>query len=168
LPPTCWKPKDARSAAPARNGKRSNSCGLVGDTVGVIRHGSEPDPDWLQPPDEASYPIRARGSIAAVTLNEDALPLLARAAAEGPRHLGPYVLVDLWLKTSDGGGVAVHLGDTAVGILPGPTAANFRPDMAAAARLDELVRVPGRLILAMAGMPPILEIREPGHDPETS
>jgi hypothetical protein len=147
--------------------------GVVGDTVGAVRHGVDPNPDWLQPPDEASYPIRAEGSCAAVILNEDALPRLARAAAEGPRRLGPHVLVDLWLSTPDGedveaGTVVVHLGDAAIGTLPALVAAKFAPDMAAAASLDELVYVPGRLTSTTADMPPILEIRQPGQDPETS
>lgn len=145
--------------------------GLVGDTVGAVRHGMDADPVWLQPPEKASYPIRAKGGFAAVSLNEDALPLLARATAEGPRRSGPYVLVDLWLKTSGGedgaeAGAVVHLGDAAVGTLPAQVAAKFAPDMAAAASMDELVRVPGRLISATAGTPPILEIREPRQDPE--
>ena len=145
--------------------------GVVGDTVGAVRHGMDPNPDWLQPPDEASYPIRATGGFAAVSLNEDALPRLARASAEGRQHLGPHVLVDLWLKTSGGeeaGRVVVHLGEAAVGTLPAHVAVKYAPEMTAAASMDELVRVPGRLLAATAGMPPILEIREPSQGPKAS
>lgn len=137
---------------------------LGSDAVHLVRGHGESDPDWLRPPEYASYPIQAGSSYASVSIDPYAGPVLARVAAEAPRHLGDLVLVDLWLTSGTGGAITVRLGEHTVGGLPSETAAAYAADLIAAHDIfDEAPQVPGRLLPASADTPAILEIALPDH-----
>jgi hypothetical protein len=82
---------------------------LLGDTVNTLRGRQAPNPEWMAPPEHASYPIRIGGGFGTVDLAADAADVLQRAAAEASQRFGPQIIVDLWLSESAPGTVSVHL-----------------------------------------------------------
>jgi hypothetical protein len=138
---------------------------VLGDTVGAIRGRQEPNPGWMAPPDYASYPLSRPGRFVGVDVVPEAGAILRRAVAEGGRHVGPHVLVDLWLSDPAGPGLVVHLGEHTIGTLDAMVAAELADHLRAAATLDENIRIAGRLY-ATAGEPvPIVEVGLPSGGP---
>jgi hypothetical protein len=139
---------------------------VPGVVKGFVRD-PEPDPEWLQPPERASYPLPSDGHRwAAVLLDSAARDWLARIVLEAPRRALRSALVDTWLseehREHDGGTlVVVHIGDRAVGTLSAADAREFAAYLAAAETFDEYVRVFGRVSPAAGEAGTALEISKP-------
>jgi hypothetical protein len=140
---------------------------VLGVVKGLFVGEPEPDPDWLQPPERAAYPLPSNGRRwAAVLVNTDARAWLARIPVEAPRRVVGFGLVDTWLteesREPDAGTlVVVHIGDRAVGTVSADDARDFAPYLAAAKVFDEDVRVPGRVSPAAGDAWIALEISKP-------
>jgi hypothetical protein len=140
---------------------------VLGRVKGMFTEDHEPDPEWLQAPERASYSLPSNGRHwAAVQLNTDDRDWLARIPAEASRRAAGIALVDTWLtdesRERDAGTlVVVHIGDRAVGTLSAAEARDFAPYLAAAKTFDEDVRVPGRVSPAAGDAGIALEISKP-------
>jgi hypothetical protein len=138
------------------------------DALNLFRYDGEPDPEWLQPPEHASYPVPSDGRRwAEVRINPNARDWLVRVSSEAPRRLGPIVLIDTWLTEEEvpeqaAARVVVHIGDMAVGTLSADAAREFVQDLTAAKFYDELVRVASRLTPPTHDTDGAIEIKLPG------
>jgi len=113
---------------------------LVGRTLGrLARSRGIPDPpDWMNPPEEASYhgPPR-RGDKVPVEVDRNATAWLDRALESAPGHVGDVqALVPVWFdwdtEEDDTRRVEVYLGSTRVGTLNQNSSQSFSPVMKAA------------------------------------
>jgi hypothetical protein len=113
---------------------------LVGSTLGrLARSRGIPDPpDWMNPPEEASYygPPR-RGDKVPVEVDPNAYVWLDRALESAPGHVGDIqALVPVWFDWDiDREGVrriAVYIGSTRVGALDRKSSESFSSVMKAA------------------------------------
>jgi hypothetical protein len=136
---------------------------FVGLGVDIAKHRVPSNPDWMRPPDRASYPVRPGTEHGEVTLDDDAKPWLDRVARAAARRIGPMVTVQLWLTSSpEGDGtLVVHLGEKAVGRLAAPVAARFAADMRAAHFFDEDPRTFGQLFVSPSHARIFLQISLP-------
>jgi hypothetical protein len=139
------------------------------DVVRAIRNRSDPTPDWLQPPERASYPVHLIGRRATtVLLDPGTRDWLAAVAAKAPHRIGRTVPVDVWLtretRSKDGSTELVaHIGDRRVGTVRGSETTAYDAIMQAAAFFDEDPCLHGRLSgpEAEEQTPPMLEIPLP-------
>jgi hypothetical protein len=139
------------------------------DVVRAIRNRSDPTPDWLQPPERASYPVHLIGRRATtVLIDPGTRDWLAAVAAEAPHRIGRTVPVDVWLtretRSKDGSTELVaHIGDRRVGTVRGSETTAYDAIMQAAAFFDEDPCLHGRLSgpEAEEQTPPMLEIPLP-------
>ena len=131
--------------------------------IRLLKHGSDPDPEWLRPPDRAAYPLIAdRDRYLAIDLDVTAHDWLERVRAGAPRRVGPWVFVDVWLTRGEPvGPLVAHIGDQRVGIVGADRTTEFDPVLRAAALFDEDLIVTGRLNSADGTRPAILEIPFP-------
>jgi hypothetical protein len=134
--------------------------------VKLMRGGEVPDragrPEWLEPPDDAAYPVkgdRNRDDWMTVELDDDAGGFLQRAHAAvgpllggGPAVLRPIdtVLLDAWLSWDTSPHtvsslLTVHVGDQRVGALAPADAERFAAVMDTAARRQEFPRMKATL-----------------------
>lgn len=134
------------------------------DGVEMVRGRTLPNPDWMQPPPRAAYVVDTTGPATAVAVDPDAEPVLARAAAEATRRLGPVVLLDVWLDADSDQHLRVHLGEHEIGSLHDGAARLFATDLRAATELfDESIRVRATLTPASSERAALLEIGRPKH-----
>lgn len=138
----------------AKNGIRALRMLKAGgaDLIRLIKHASDDDPEWLQPPDRAAYPmIAGRDRYATVELDTAAHDWLERVRTEAPRRIGPWILIDVWLSRSEAAGpIAAHIGERFVGTVEHGNLHEFDDVMRAAAFFDEDPFVRGRLTTADA------------------
>jgi hypothetical protein len=134
-----------------------------GDMIRLIKHASDDDPEWLQPPDRAAYPMIAdRSRYTPVQLDAAASDLLERVRNEGPRRVGPWVLIDVWLARKDPTGPLVaSIGDQRVGTISQTHANEFDAAMRAAMLFDEDPFARGRLTATDGTGAVVLEIPLP-------
>jgi hypothetical protein len=154
----------------------------IGTVVTVLRGRDLPDRpgpvEWLQPPEEAAYPVRRGGrdrdNWMAVELDDDATEFIQRAhtAARpvigGPAALRPIdtVILDGWLSWDSAPPTAtsrliVHLGDQRVGTLTPDDTRRFGPIMETAHQRHELPRMKARLTSFNREPRNLLEIQAP-------
>ena len=133
------------------------------DAIRLIKHASDVDPAWLQPPDRAAYPvIAARDRHTSVELDAEAHDWLERVRAEAPRRLGPWILIDVWLTREDPAGPLVaYVGEQRVGTVSQTETKAFDHALRAAALFDEDLLVEGRLTSADGTGAAVLEIPLP-------
>jgi hypothetical protein len=134
------------------------------DGIQGMRHMSEPGPDWLQPPERATYPLLAvpgEDRVVAVVRPEDrdAARIVARAHAEG-RRTGPITQVEVWFD-ADGDAVVVHIGEHRIGTLRGADAEPFAEAIRGAAFYDEAPCITAWIMAMPGGRPPMLEVPRP-------
>jgi hypothetical protein len=141
---------------------------IGGDIVRTLKNRSDPTPDWLRPPERASYPVHpTTGRYATVLLDPDTQEWLATVTTQATLRMGIHTHVDIWLtreNTADGSPELVaHIGDRRVGTVPEPNTQAFDAVMRAAAMFDEDPYLPGRLSRAVPdeGTEPMLEISLP-------
>jgi hypothetical protein len=117
------------------------------DVVRLFKHRSEDDPEWLQPPDRAAYPMVAdRKRDTSVDLDEAARDWLERVRTEAPRRMGLSVLINVWLTREHATApVVAHIGGQRVGTVRQRDTKEFDPVFRAAAIFDEDPFVRGRL-----------------------
>lgn len=151
--------------------------GLLEHAAGISDRPPEPpgEPDWLQPPDRAAYPVSSPGpKWTRVELYPAAVNWLERIKESDPSGVAGGREVEVWL-TWDGGQpaagsrLAVHIGAEPVGVLGAGVEDQFRPAMEAAAERDEDPFTRGRLSTISGPMPYLLEVElpasAPGDDP---
>ncbi|MDX6213924.1 MAG: hypothetical protein QOF82_3011 [Frankiales bacterium] len=138
------------------------------DLVQLVKTGPPPVPQWRQPPEWASYPVRTGSSTrsAVVRLDPDTERWLAQVWPPGDHPLGQRQQVDVWLSHPDDpeGGhepIVAHIGDSRVGTLAAEDAVALRQVMAAAHLFDEQPCLPGRLTRPADHTSVILEISLP-------
>jgi hypothetical protein len=121
-----------------------------GETIRLIKHASDGDPEWLLPPDRAAYPMIAdRNRYTAVQLDAATNDLLERVRTEGPRRVGHWVLIDVWLaREVPAGPLVASIGAQRVGTIPESQANEFDHVLRAASLFDEDPFVRGRLTAA--------------------
>lgn len=134
-----------------------------GDMIGLIKHISDDDPEWLQPPDQATYPMIAdRNRYTPVELDAEAHDWLERVRTEAPRRIGPWVLIDVWLTREDPAAPLIaHIGKWRVGAVRHGDTHQFDETMRASAMFDEDPFVRGRLTSADGAGLAALEIPLP-------
>ena len=147
------------------------SAALGRDFVRMIRGRSPTDPDWLRPPQRASYPVRTnRTHYIPVELDPAGRAWMDRVQAHAPRRLGPWTLVDAWLdRDQQTGQLVVHIGEHRVGTLHSDDTHRFDRVMTAAALFDEDPVAEARLSPAEnPESTPLLElaIHRPAETPE--
>jgi hypothetical protein len=130
--------------------------------VSRSRAGIPDPPAWMQPPEDANYPVWGpRREKTAVSVDPDAAPVLDRALASAPGHVGELIaLVDVWFDreadADEHAPVAVHIGRERVGVL-GPQATEwFIPVMQSAAERGARPRAKAQLAKATHLQPPYL------------
>ncbi len=137
---------------------------LVGGALGRIAQSrGVPDPPaWMQPPEDADYHVWGpRREKTPVDVDPDAAPVLDRALAGAPGHVGELIaLVDVWFDreadAGEDGPVAVHIGQQRVGVL-GPRATQwFIPIMRSATECGARPRAKAQLAKAKHLQPPYL------------
>jgi hypothetical protein len=121
-----------------------------GEIIRQIKHSSDGDPEWLLPPDRAAFPMIAdRNRYTPVQLDAAARDLLERVRTEGPRRVGPWVLIDVWLaREVPAGALIASIGAQRVGTIPQSQANEFDHALRAASLFDEDPVVRGRLTAA--------------------
>ena len=126
------------------------SAAVAREGIRMIRGRVPADPDWLRPPERASYPIcTGRTHFVPVELDASALSWMGRVQAHAPRRLGPWTLIDAWLTRDDPTGqLVVHIGEQRVGTVRADDSSRFDHAMTAAALFDEDPAVPARLTSA--------------------
>ena len=133
------------------------------DAVHLLKQTSADDPEWLQPPRRAAYPVRAdRNRYASIELDPAAGDWLERVRTEAPRRIGSWAFVQVWLTqevTSDS--LVAHVADRRVGTVDPSTRAEFEKVMRAAAVFDEDPVVRGRISAPSSVEKPSLEIPLP-------
>jgi hypothetical protein len=146
------------------------------DVARAIKNRSDPTPDWMQPPERASYPVHLIGRRATTVLLDPGAPdWLAAVAAAAPHRIGRTVPVDVWLtretRSKDGSTELVaHIGDRRVGTVRGSETTAYDAIVQAAALFDEDPCLHGRLSGPAAGeqTPPMLELPLPTDPVGTS
>jgi hypothetical protein len=136
---------------------------------GAIEQQNEPDdePDWLQPPDRAAYPVRSISpKRTPVELDPAAREWLERIKDSDPSHLAGSRNLEVWLTRDSGNHtnasrLAVHIGTEQVGVLRTDVEEQFRPVMKAAAERDEDPWTHGRLSTSTGRLPFLLEVELP-------
>jgi hypothetical protein len=119
-------------------------------------------PQWMEPPDDASYLMSARRyEKTPVDLDPDAAACLDQALSSATlRAGGRYAQVTVWFDSqSDAGAngvVAVHLGQRTVGVLNRQASERLAPHLAAAAKRGVKPRAPAELAKATHLRPPYL------------
>jgi hypothetical protein len=139
----------------------------------VIERPNEPvdEPDWLQPPDRAAYPVRSVSpQRTPVELDPAAREWLERIKDSDPGHLAGSRNVEVWLargpgSSADASRLAVHIGAERVGVLRTDVEEQFRPVMEAAAERDEDPWTRGRLSATSGSLPFLLEVELPASIP---
>ena len=140
------------------------------DTANRLGERTGTEPEWLQPPPKASYPMPSgsRHQWAIVQLSPSSQGWLTRAAAEASRPLGPFTQVDAWLTVESepvangGDQVVVHLGEHSVGTLSAEDGRRMSTYLAAADFYDEYARVRARIFTQPGDAEPAtLEIKLP-------
>jgi hypothetical protein len=104
--------------------------------------------DWLEPPDEACYPVKGRDWVV-VELRDDNIEFLARAHTAS-RRVAMVALLDAWidwdpLPRSEDSQLTVRLGSRPVGAVSTADTAHYESAMAAAALHQELPMMKARL-----------------------
>jgi hypothetical protein len=155
----------------------------IATLVKVMRGADLPDRtdpvDWLEPPEEAAYPVtsdRPHGDWMTVELDDDTTDFLRLAHAAihpalgGPAALRPLdtVILEAWLSpepapASEGARLLVHLGQHAVGALTPTDAQRYAPVIAAAGQRQELPRMTARLTTFSREPHLLLEIEAPAR-----
>jgi hypothetical protein len=127
-----------------------------------------PQPDWIKPPERASYPVGPASAPrwAAVELDPGAQPLLGRTAELGRGRLGVGPRLEVWLAwdrpvSPTDPRLAAHIGSERVGVLSSDAATQFRFVTEAAAERDEDPRIEGRLTALSGEVPYLLEVALP-------
>jgi hypothetical protein len=146
------------------------------DVVRAIKNRSDPTPEWLRPPERASYPVHLVGHrYTTVLLDSGTGDWLAAVSAEAPHRIGRTVPVDVWLtretRSKDGSTELVaHIGDRRVGTVRGSETTAYDAFMQAAAFFDEDPYLHGRLSRPEAEKqtPPMLEIPLPSDPVENA
>jgi hypothetical protein len=116
--------------------------------TGLYRIFRDPEPhqspEWLQPPDRASYDARGdHHNPIGVDLDPGIQSWLDRVLDEGSTMMGSMATMSVWLawdpepQTADSR-LAVHIGEKRVGVLGDEDAALFQGEMEAASRSDEV------------------------------
>jgi hypothetical protein len=113
---------------------------LVGGALGRIAQsrGIPDAPGWMRPPEDADYEVPgSRCEKTPVDVDPDAAPVLDRALAGAPGHVGEMIaLVDVWFDreaVADGDApVGVYLGSQRVGVLGAQATERFTTVMQAA------------------------------------
>jgi hypothetical protein len=139
---------------------------MGGDMIRLIKISSQDDPEWLQPPGRASYPMRTElGLYTPIELDAAAHDWLERVRAEAPRRIGPWVLVDVWLtRGHPAGALPAHIGEHHAGNVPEATASKFNQVMRAAALFDEDPFACARLTGRKGPHPAVLEVPLPERE----
>lgn len=134
-----------------------------GDMIRLLKHASDEDPEWLQPPDRATYPMIAdRNRYASIDLDPGAHDWIDRVRTEAPRRMGPWVLVDVWLARDNSTAlIGAHIGERRVGTIRPDDSNEFDDVTRAAALFDEDPFVRGRLTTAETAGALVLEIPLP-------
>jgi hypothetical protein len=139
---------------------------LVGSTLGRMARdrGFPEPPDWMKPPEEASYhgPPR-RGDKMPALIDPTAIERLDRAIAAAPGHVGNVAAqVPVWFDREglEGKGVGVYLGATRVGELDSSSAEMFASVMNAAEQCGTKPRGMAQLSRAEHFTPPYLLVVE--------
>lgn len=138
-------------------------------TKQVIERPNEPDdePDWLEPPERAAYPVSSISpQWTPVELDPAAREWLERIKDSDPSHLAGSRNVEVWLTRDSGNPanpscLAVHIGAERVGVLRADVEEQFRPVMEAAAERDEDPWTRGRLSATSGSLPFLLEVELP-------
>jgi hypothetical protein len=141
---------------------------------GTIERPNEPDdePDWLEPPDRAAYPVRSVSpEWTSVELDPVARAWLERIKDSDPGHLAGSRNLEVWLTGGSGNSIdasrlAVHIGTDRVGVLRADAEEQFRPVMEAAAERDEDPWTRGRLSASTGPLPFLLEVALPASIPD--
>jgi hypothetical protein len=137
------------------------------DAIRMFKHQPD-DPEWLRPPDRASYPvITDRSRSIAVHLDAAAEPWLTRIRKEATRRFGPAIMVEVWL-TREGPTAApvAHIGGQRVGTVRSDDVRQFDETFRAAGIFDEDPVLTGQLTQPGDTWPPILEIPLPQRGPD--
>jgi hypothetical protein len=144
---------------------------LVGEFVGTVRQEMKRGltlPDWLEPPDRASYPmVDSTSHFVAARLEADGVALLDRVIESAPGRVDRTVKVVGWLdwatdRESDPGAIIVSIGAERVGRIDTRDTVKFRQVMVRAAERDELPWMSVRLTkLAASEDPYLLEVPLP-------
>ena len=129
------------------------------DLVHQFRHPSV-DPEWLRPPDRASYPMIRSRRYMAVEIDDTALEMVRQAFDAAPERVGMFAMIDVWF-TQDTEHVIAHLGQQRVGKLPASAAAQYASTFRAAALFDEDPAVRARLSRSEATGVVVLEVPSP-------
>lgn len=137
---------------------------LLGSTLGrLARSRGIPDsPDWLNPPEEASYyGAPRRGDKVAVEVDRDAFVWLDRVLESAPARVGDiHAVVPVWFDwASDGEDlrrVEVYIGSSRVGVLDRKSSGSFSPIMKAAEERGSKPRSMSQLARAKHRDPPYL------------
>jgi hypothetical protein len=137
------------------------------DSVRLVKTaGESTTPDWLQPPQRASYVLRApsRAGFVSVIVDADADAWLTRVS-EVARALGQLFLVNVWLtletapETQDQ--LVAHVGQRRVGIVSAADAGLFDVVLRSAALFDEDPLLRGHLSRPPGQPTWLLEVPKP-------
>ncbi len=150
--------------SPAERGRETvRRLGLAATTLGRVAQsqGLGEAPQWMQPPDDASYYAWARRTEKTpVDIDPDAEAWLERALASTPRRIGKLMaVVDVWFSYENGqsdGVVIVHLGNQSVGSLNREASERFATVMQAAPSRGAKPRGSAQLAKAAHLRPPYL------------
>lgn len=139
------------------------------DTIELVRHSSESNAAWLQPPERASYPMVADNQRrTAVELEPSATQWIERILAEALWRVGPCVLLRVWLASDERtGALAVFIGDQRVGYLRPEVSGEFDQVMHDAAAFDEDPFVTSTLTEVPGITPALLEVPLPRRQAAT-
>lgn len=137
------------------------------DVPRAFRSTPQDVPQWLQPPERASYRMtRGNNSVTAVTVDPDAYSWLTRAWTETPRRVGFLAGVDVWLTTDhESGELIAHIGDRRVGTVPAASTGAYSRVLRAAELFDEDPVARGLLSRLHEAGPLTLEIQIPDPEP---
>jgi hypothetical protein len=152
-----WSPAERGLETVRRLGLAAVTLGRMAQSRGM------PDaPQWMEPPDDATYYAWARRTEKTpVDIDPDADAWLERALGSTPRRVGTLMAVlDVWFSyesaPSDGGLVVVHLGGQRVGTLNRAASERFATVMEAAASRGAKPRASAPLAKAVHLRPPYL------------
>ena len=112
--------------------------------VDHVRKRGEQDPEWMRPPDRATYPLvdHQLAGDALVHLDPGVEDLLGRTYAGALHRFELGALVQVWFSREPAGVddrpvVVVHIGENRVGVVPADRAGDFDEIFRAAALFDE-------------------------------
>lgn len=136
---------------------------LVGRTLGGLARarGIPEPPDWMQPPEQASYHSPDTGDKVPVELDPDQTGRLDEVIANAPGHVGDMgAVVPVWFDwdsyAADERRVAVFIGSSRVGSLDRASSETFLPVMRVAEERDAKPRAQATLERAKHLDPPYL------------